>query len=185
LRALLAHVDVIRLDHFRAFRGCMAHSSRRINGPVWRMGARSRRGILQHGRERVGRPSIHCRGLGLITPDVRALRDQFNLPGVRVLQFAFDGDFRQSVSAHNYVTNHGGVYRHARQSTTRAWFEELPDSAAAKPVELPEEVWDQSGNSALELMELAWKSAAAMAMAPLQDLLSLGREARMKRSRSR
>src|SRR5207244_5747744 len=65
--------------------------------------------------------------LGLITPDVYALRDQFRVPGTRVLQFAFDGHSNNPYLPHNYVTN-AVVYTGTHDNpTTRGWFEELPD----------------------------------------------------------
>ncbi len=179
LRALLAHVDVIRLDHFRAFAAAWhipAGASTALSGE-WVQGPGAE--FFSTVERELGVLPFIVEDLGLITPDVRALRDQFNLPGVRVLQFAFDGDSGNPYLPHNYVTN-TVVYTGTHDNpTTRAWFEELPDSQRQNLWNYLKKSGDQSGNSALELMELAWKSAAAMAMAPLQDLLSLGREARM------
>ena len=65
--------------------------------------------------------------LGLITPDVHALRDQFQLPGTRVLQFAFDGHADNPYLPHNFVPNtvvYTGTHDNA---PTREWYEELPD----------------------------------------------------------
>jgi 4-alpha-glucanotransferase len=117
--------------------------------------------------------------LGLITPDVYALRDQFHLPGMRVLQFAFDGHADNPYLPENYVTN-TVVYTGTHDNpTTRGWFEDLPAGRQ-------ETIWTTlqaggatSGEAARALMELAWSSVAALAMAPLQDVLNLGREARM------
>ena len=74
--------------------------------------------------------------LGLITPDVRALRDQFQMPGTRVLQFAFDGHSDNPYLPHNYVPN-TVVYTGTHDNpTSRGWYEELPPIPAAKPVAL-------------------------------------------------
>ena len=65
--------------------------------------------------------------LGLIPPEVYALRDQFHLPGMRVLQFAFDGDEDNPHLPHNYLPNtvvYTGTHDNA---TTRGWYEALPD----------------------------------------------------------
>ena len=117
--------------------------------------------------------------LGLITPDVTALRDQFRLPGMRVLQFAFDGKADNPYLPHNYAPN-TVVYTGTHDNpTTRGWYEELSDKEQRN-------VWSylgRSGGAASEvapaLMHLAWESVAALAIAPLQDLLNLGPEARM------
>jgi 4-alpha-glucanotransferase len=179
LRALLAHVDVIRLDHFRGFAAAWhvpagaptAQSGRWVPGP----GAEFFRAVES---ELGGLPFI-AEDLGLITPDVGALRDQFHLPGMRVLQFAFDGTSDNPYLPYNYVTN-TVVYTGTHDNpTTRGWFEDLPDGQQRN-------VWRQLGRqngesseAAPALMGLAWSSVAALAMAPLQDLLNLGREARM------
>ena len=86
-------------------------------------------------KELGGLPFI-AEDLGLITPDVTALRDQFHLPGTRVLQFAFDGHPDNPYLPDNYVPN-TVVYTGTHDNpTTREWYEDLPDDAAAEPVEL-------------------------------------------------
>jgi 4-alpha-glucanotransferase len=117
--------------------------------------------------------------LGLITPDVRALRDQFQVPGTRVLQFAFDGTSDNPYLPHNYVTN-TVVYTGTHDNpTTRGWFEELPDAQRRNLWNYLKRPTGASGEAAPALMNLAWSSVAALAMAPLQDLLNFGKEARM------
>ena len=96
---------------------------------------------------------------------------------MRVLQFAFDGrgDNLHLPSNAQYRC----LYRHHDNPTTRAWFEALPD-------QLRQNMWNYlkrhtglSGDVAPALIELAWGSAAGLAIAPLQDLLNLGDDARM------
>src|SRR5262249_41055956 len=117
--------------------------------------------------------------LGVITPDVSALRDGFQLPGTRVLQFGFDGDARNPHLPGNYVRNAVAYTGTHDNNTTRGWFEALADNQ--KQI-----VWNYLGRStgktgevATELLRLVWSSPAALAIAPLQDLLNLGAEARM------
>ena len=178
LRARLMHVDVIRLDHFRAFAAAWhvpagalsAQSGSWVPGP----GADFFRAVE---RELGSLPFI-AEDLGLITPDVYALRDQFHLPGMRVLQFAFDGHSDNPHLPENFVTN-SVVYTGTHDNpTTRGWFEDLPaDQRERLSKYLGRQV--QSDDAAPALVELAWSSVAGLAMAPLQDLLNLGREARM------
>jgi 4-alpha-glucanotransferase len=105
IRALLTQVDVIRLDHFRAFsaawhvpaRAPTAQSGEWVPGP----GAEFFRAVES---DLGGLPFI-AEDLGTITPDVGALRDQFHLPGMRVLQFAFDGSPDNPYMPDKYVTN--------------------------------------------------------------------------------
>ena len=179
LRALLAQVDVIRLDHFRAFAAAWhvpagastAQAGQWVRGP----GAE----FFEAVEKGLGALPFIAEDLGLITPDVTALRDRFRLPGMRVLQFAFDGNADNPYLPHNYVPN-TVVYTGTHDNpTTRGWYEELSDKQQ-------QHVWSylgRSGGAASEvapaLMHLAWESVAALAIAPLQDLLNLGNEARM------
>jgi 4-alpha-glucanotransferase len=91
LRALLAHVDMVRLDHFRAFAAAWhipAGSATAEHGS-WVAGPGA--DFFTAAQASLGRLPFLAEDLGLITPDVVALRDRFTLPGMRVLQFAFDG----------------------------------------------------------------------------------------------
>jgi 4-alpha-glucanotransferase len=179
LRSLLAHVDVIRLDHFRGFVAAWhvpagaptAQSGKWAPGP----GAE----FFSAAEKSLGALPFVAEDLGMITPDVYALRDQFHLPGMRVLQFAFDGHPDNPHLPHNYVTN-TVVYTGTHDNpTTREWFEDLPDGQRQNFWKYLKRSTGESGEVARAMMDLAWSSAAALAMAPLQDLLNLGREARM------
>jgi len=115
----------------------------------------------------------------LITPDVLALRDHFGIPGTRVLQFAFDGDPGNIHLPQKYVPNtvvYTGTHDNA---TTREWYEQLPDreqrslwSVLGKPV-------GEARDIASEFIRQAWLSPAALALAPFEDRLNMGRDGRM------
>jgi 4-alpha-glucanotransferase len=178
LRALLAHVDAIRLDHFRGFSAAWyvpagaptATSGQWIPGP----GAE----FFDAVRYELGGLPFIAEDLGLITPDVAALRDQFRLPGTRVLQFAFDGHSDNPYLPENYVPNTVVYTGTHDNNTTRGWFDELPDWQK-------ENLWRylerQAGRDDVPsaLVRLALSSPAALAITPLQDVLGLGAEARM------
>jgi 4-alpha-glucanotransferase len=179
IRALLAYVSVIRLDHFRGFEAAWhipagaptAQAGEWVPGP----GA----DFFNVARRELGALPFIAEDLGLITPEVRALRDQFQLPGTRVLQFAFDGHSDNPHLPHNYIPNTVVYTGTHDNNTTRGWFEDLPD-------EQRKEVWrylnrpsHESEEVAHDLIQLAWSSPSALAIVPLQDLLNLGREARM------
>ena len=179
LRALLTHVDVIRLDHFRGFTAAWnvpagaptAQSGQWVPGP----GAEF---FTTVERELGGLPFI-AEDLGLITPDVCALRDQFRIPGTKVLQFAFDGHADNPYLPHNYISN-AVVYTGTHDNnTTRGWFDELPDSERQNLWRCVGRPASDGVSAATALMGLAWSSKAALAIAPLQDLLNLGSDARM------
>jgi 4-alpha-glucanotransferase len=179
MRALLAHVDVIRLDHFRAFAAAWyvpasaptAETGEWVPGP----GAEFFRTIR---RELASLPLI-AEDLGSITPDVSALRDQFDIPGTRVLQFAFDGRPDNIHLPDNYGAN-TVVYTGTHDNpTTREWFEELTDSERRRIWAYLQRPGGESREVTRELVRLAWSSPAALAMTPFQDLLNLGSEGRM------
>lgn len=179
LRALLAHVDVVRLDHFRGFAAAWhvpAHAvTARIGNWVPGPGA----GFFQAAQAEFGTLPFIVEDLGVITPDVASLRDGFQLPGTRVLQFAFDGSLDNPHLPHNYVEN-AVVYTGTHDNpTTRAWFEELPESQRQIVWRSLQRAAGAPGDAAPALMEMAWSSIAALAIAPLQDVLNLGKEARM------
>ncbi len=179
LRALLTHVDVIRLDHFRAFAAAWhipaGESTARAGHWVPGPGAE----YFSTVQKALGGLPFIAEDLGLITPDVRALRDQFHLPGTKILQFAFDGHADNPYLPENYSAD-AVVYTGTHDNdTTRGWFEALQPNQR-------EHVWNylnrrpgESGEIAWELIRLAWSSVAALAIAPLQDLLNLGTDARM------
>ena len=179
LQALLAHVDIVRLDHFRGFAAAWhvpaeaptAQSGKWMPGP----------GIgFFHAVEReLGHLPFIAEDLGLITPDVGALRDQIQLPGTRVLQFAFDGHRDNPYLPDNFVSNTVAYTGTHDNAPTRQWYEELPDFERQNLWTYLKRAPGDSADAAPALMQLAWSSVAALAIAPLQDLLNLGREARM------
>ncbi len=179
LRALLAHVDVIRLDHFRAFAAAWhvpagsptAQSGQWVQGP----GA----DFFYTVKKELGGLPFIAEDLGLITADVYALRDQFQVPGTRVLQFAFDGSSTNPYLPHNYPSN-AVVYTGTHDNpTTRGWYEELPPNQRQNLAHYLNSPQRDSREIAWDLIRLAWSSPAALAVAPIQDLLNLGAEARM------
>jgi 4-alpha-glucanotransferase len=179
VRALLAHVDVVRLDHFRAFAAAwhVPAGAPTAQSGVWASGPGADLFSVT-ARELGGLPFI-AEDLGLITPDVERLRDDFGLPSSRVLQFAFDGDRHNVHLPRNHPAN-AVVYTGTHDNdTTRGWYEGLPPAQQRL-------VWSGLGRrlsdsreAAPKLLGLAWASAAALAIVPFQDVLNLGSEARM------
>jgi 4-alpha-glucanotransferase len=179
LRALLAHVDVIRLDHFRGFAAAW-------HVPAGAPTAQSGQWVLAPGADffsavqrELGSLPFIAEDLGFITPDVPALRDSFQIPGTRVLQFAFDGHADNPYLPHNFVNN-TVVYTGTHDNdTTRGWYEALPDWQRHNFWNYLGRPGGEAQEAAWDLIRLAWSSPAALAIAPLQDVLDLGSEARM------
>jgi 4-alpha-glucanotransferase len=179
MRAVLAHVDAIRLDHFRGFAAAWhipadaptAQTGRWVAGP----GA----GFFGAVDKALGGLPFVAEDLGTITPDVSAVRDEFHIPGTRVLQFAFDGHADNPYLPENYVGN-TVVYTGTHDNpTTRGWYEDLPAAERGNLWRYVKRAPGTSADAAPALLSLAWSSAAALAIAPLQDVLNLGKEARM------
>jgi 4-alpha-glucanotransferase len=178
IATVLSLVDVVRLDHFRAFAAAWhipAGATTAINGE-WRPGPGA--DFLSAATARLGSLPLIAEDLGLITPDVVALRDQFHLPGMRVLQFALDGDPENLFLPEHYPPEVVAYTATHDNQTSRAWYETLTDEARRT-------VWKCIGReiepseAAFEMIRLIWESQAMLAIAPLQDLLNLGSEARM------
>ncbi len=176
LQATLEMVDVVRLDHFRGFEAYWeipagmptAEHGRWVKAP----GA----DFLRTARSVLGGLPLIAEDLGLITPEVEALRDEFGLPGMRILQFSFS-DGKNPYLPHNYVRR-TVVYTGTHDNdTTVGWFHTLPDHERWYLGRYLPQV--SGGTVAWDLIRLAWGSVADYAIAPLQDVLSLGTEARM------
>ena len=178
-RALLAHVDVIRLDHFRGFAAAWHVPAAAATAETGQWAPGPGADLFTAVQKELGASPFIAEDLGLITPDVSALRDRFGLPGMRVLQFAFDGNRDNPHLPGNY-TPKSVVYTGTHDNpTTRGWFEALPDPQKQNLWNYLKRPAGESRDAASALIDLAWSSVAALAIAPLQDVLNLGSEARM------
>ena len=179
LCALLEFVDVIRLDHFRGFAAAWQVPAGAPTAETGAWVAGPGADFLEAVRREFGGMPFIAEDLGVITPDVVALRDSHGLPGMRVLQFGFDGNPENPHLPHAW-TNRTVAYTGTHDNnTTRGWFEALPDAQkqlVGKYAGLSD--GDRHGIGAA-LMRWAWPSAAGLTIAPLQDVLDLGAEARM------
>ena len=167
--------DVLRLDHFRGFAGYWAvpADADTAEEGAWEPGPGL--ALFDAVRAALGALPFVAEDLGVITEDVSALRKALVLPGMRVLQFGFDpaeGDHAPHRLTHDMV-----VYTGTHDNdTTRGWF-------ASLDVEMKARVLDYLGGTADEvswsMIRAAYTSVADLAVAPLQDVLDLGSEARM------
>lgn len=176
LHALLDLVDVIRLDHFRGFAAAWHVPA---GAPTAEMGAwvgGPGADYFEAARGEFGDLPFIAEDLGMITPDVVALRDRFELPGMRVMQFGFDGNPENPHLPHTWGNHAVGYTGTHDNNTTRGWFEALTDCQKRL---VRNYAGDESRGIGAALMGSAWRSAAALTIAPLQDLLNLGEEARM------
>ncbi len=136
LRALLDHVDVIRLDHFRGLAAAwhIPAGAPTAQSGQWAPGPGA--SLLEAVQKELGRLPFIAEDLGLITPDVNALRDEFNIPGTRVLQFAFDGRRDNPYLPDNFVHNTVAYTGTHDNATSREWYEDLNDDQRHNVVDL-------------------------------------------------
>ena len=175
-RTTLKQVDLVRLDHFRGFEANWAIPAGMPTAEVgeWVKGPGA--DFLAAIEAGLGSLPIIAEDLGIITPEVEALRDDFGLPGMKILQFAFGGAPEDRFLPHTYEHN-CVVYTGTHDNdTTRGWYE------AASEVErdFARRYLGRDGSDiAWDMLRLAWMSVGDLAIAPLQDVLNLGTAARM------
>jgi len=187
-RAARNLIDIIRLDHFRGFEKYWeipATSSTAINGR-WVPGPGAK--LFGAVQKALGPLPIIAENLGVITPEVEALRERFGFPGMKVLQFAFgDDEEDEDNMPHNYPTNCVVYTGTHDNNTTIGWFrgEDVKDSTQTRQQREKETqaALRYLGTDGREVnwdfIRLALNCPADMAIIPLQDVLGLGSEARM------
>jgi 4-alpha-glucanotransferase len=175
LRATLEVVDTVRLDHFRGFAGYWEIPAGNPTAEVGQWIPAPGHNFLRAVEKALGKLPIIAEDLGVITPDVVALRQAFDLPGMKILQFAFSGPGNEFLP-HHYPYN-CVVYTGTHDNdTTRGWYESAPRVER----DFARRYLGCSGkNFVWKLIRLAWSSVAIFALAPMQDFLDLGSEARM------
>jgi 4-alpha-glucanotransferase len=176
LKMTLTQVDIIRIDHFRGFEAYWEIPASEPTAIIGRWVKGPNAHFFEAMNRRLGNLKIIAEDLGVITPEVVALRDRFDFPGMKILQFAFGGERNSSFLPHNFGRN-SVVYTGTHDNeTTRGWYHNAsPDEqdhlrryAARDGSDI---VWD--------MIRLAYASVADTAVVPLQDLMDLGNEARM------
>jgi 4-alpha-glucanotransferase len=172
----LTQTDLLRIDHFRGFEASWAipaEEETAINGTWMPVPGEE---LFQSLISEMGDLPLIAEDLGLITPEVEALRDRFALPGMKVLQFAFDSGPDNPYLPHNLIRD-CVVYTGTHDNdTTLGWWRSLSE-------ERRREVCAYLGQDAPSipwaLIHMAMTSVADLCIIPLQDLLELGNEARM------
>ena len=188
LRRIFELVDVVRIDHFRGFEAYWEIPG----GETTAMNGKWVKGPDQHLFEvllqRMGRLPIIAEDLGVITPPVEALRDRFEFPGMRILQFAFGNDDRAAEFRPESYPAHCCVYTGTHDNdTTVGWFNSQAGAGSTRTQDQIDAerkmILDYLGTDGHEihwdLIHLGSRSNADTFVTPLQDLLGLGSEARM------
>ncbi len=176
MQAVLSLVDVVRLDHFRGFEAYWEIPASAPTAETGRWAPGPGAELLTALRHGLGGLPIIAEDLGVITPGVTKLRIDFGLPGMKILQFAFDGGPEHEFLPHNYPA-HCVVYTGTHDNdTVVGWYE----SAAEESRDFCRRYLGRDGSDiAWDMIRESWSSVAQWAVAPLQDVLSLGPQARM------
>ncbi|MCA9934453.1 MAG: 4-alpha-glucanotransferase [Ardenticatenaceae bacterium] len=177
LQMTFTQADIVRIDHFRGFDAYWeipaeeptAIKGRWVKGP----GA----DFFRKMREQLGDLPIIAEDLGLITREVKELRDAFDFPGMKILQFAFGGERNSDFLPHNFATPNCVVYTGTHDNdTTVGWY---ASSDEWERDHVRRYLAVDGRNVAWDMIRLAWMSVADTAVATMQDLMQLGTEARM------
>jgi 4-alpha-glucanotransferase len=176
LRATFELVDILRLDHFRGFEAAWEIPAGQPTAEHGHWVAGPGRELFDRAEEVMGPLRIVVEDLGIITRNVRALRDTLGYPGMKVLQFAFGDDARNPYLPHNY-TPACVVYTGTHDNdTTVGWFQSRSPEERHRILSY---LAVDGSDIASDLIRVAYSSVAAMAIVPMQDVLRLGSEARM------
>ncbi|HYW06382.1 MAG TPA: 4-alpha-glucanotransferase [Longimicrobium sp.] len=173
-RRTLEMVDVARIDHFRGFESYWeipATEETALHGQ-WVAGPGA--ALFTAAERELGPLPLIAEDLGIITPEVDALRHELDMPGMRVLQFAFGGDARNPHLPANYTRDTVAYTGTHDNNTSAGWYAEASDGERAALRELT-----SARDAHWGMMELVFRSPAALAVAPLQDVLGLGSGDRM------
>ena len=178
LRGALRLYDLVRVDHFRGFAGYWEVPAGEATAEKgeWRKGPGP--DFFNQVRDQLGgNLPIIAEDLGEITPDVIELRNQFDLPGMKVLQFSFSTDASDKFLPHNYERNFVVYTGTHDNDTTTGWYQ--GSSTDHERDHFRRYMRTDGHDAAWTLIDAAFGSVAMYAIAPLQDLLSLGTESRM------
>ncbi len=168
--------DILRIDHFRGLEAAWEIPATEPTAQVGEWVKAPGSALLKAIITQLDDVHLVAEDLGIITQEVEDLRDEFHLPGMKILQFAFGGDADNPYLPDNYEKN-CVVYTGTHDNdTTRGWSEKLNDADKAY-------ISDYLGNPSVPLhcalIQTALASVANLAVIPMQDILELGSEHRM------
>ena len=187
VRATLRMVDIARIDHFRGFAACWEIPGGDATAERGRWVEAPGRELFTAIRNALGELPIIAEDLGVITPDVERLRDNFGFPGMRILQFAFSSDPKNIDLPHNYRRNVVAYTGTHDNDTTVGWFNSVAGEGStrnAKQIECEREfcmkyLKTDGQEIHWDFIRALFASVANTAIVPMQDVLGLGTEARM------
>lgn len=188
IAATLKQVDLVRLDHFRGFEAYWEIPASEPTAVVGRWVKGPGAELFKVIHERLGSLPVVAEDLGLITPEVTAIMQEMNFPGMLVLQFAFDSDNCCAYLPHNFKRNAVAYTGTHDNDTITGWWQNLKqqaneDEASSRELAFARKYLHLNGSDDSAIHWAAIRaiisSVADLAVVPMQDLLGLGSEARM------
>jgi 4-alpha-glucanotransferase len=176
IRRAIEIYDIVRLDHFRGFEAYWAIPAKdetAVNGQWVKAPGRE---LFRALEAALGTLPIVAEDLGIITPEVEELRDELRMPGMKVIQFGFSDKGAHIHLPHRYISSLVGYTGTHDNDTTQGWWDKA-NPAERKAVEAY--VGSVHNKPVWRLIRACQASVAQLAIAPAQDLLELGSEARM------
>ena len=174
--ATLELVDLVRIDHFRGFAAAWHVPFGMEDAVMGEWIPTPGEALFKTFQSKYPELPIIAEDLGYITPDVIALRDGFNLPGMRILQFAFDGDPENEFLPHHYPVN-SVVYTGTHDNeTTKGWYRQAEQK---NRLFFHKYLDNKDEDVAWSMMRAGFQSVSQLCIVPMQDLLSLDSSARM------
>lgn len=179
IKQMLKLVDYIRIDHFRGMQAFyeIPGGSETAQHGRWMLAPGGK--LFQIIKDSLGDVPILAEDLGIITKEVRDLRDKFGFPGMRIMQFAFGNGGEKRFLPHNFDSN-TVVYTGSHDNdTTRSFFEKERELGSDVFLHAQEYLNYYGDDICFELVKSALSSVANIVIIPMQDVLNLGSEARM------
>jgi 4-alpha-glucanotransferase len=177
LKMCFTQADIVRIDHFRGFDAYWEIPASEATAVIGKWIKGPGQSFFEAMEANLGELPLIAEDLGLITPEVVALRDRFHFPGMKILQFAFGGERDNPFLPHTFDKN-CVVYTGTHDNDTVIGWYETATEKEQKDVLNYMHVADDS-DIAWDMISLAYSSVANSAVAMLQDLMNLGTEARM------
>jgi 4-alpha-glucanotransferase len=168
--------NLVRIDHFRGLESFWAIPANSENAKIGEWLPANGFELLTLLQNQLSELPIVAEDLGIITPEVEKLRNHFNLPGMKVLQFAFTSDETNELLPHNYHNRNVAYTGTHDNDTLLGWWRSVENEERKK---ISSYVNLKHGSIGERLIEWIWSSTAEIAIIPMQDLLGLGSEARM------
>lgn len=178
IRSTLELVDILRIDHFRGFEAAWEVPAAEPTAMVGQWVKGPGAALFEAVEAKLGRLPIIAEDLGVITPEVDALRMQFSLPGMKILQFGFALDTDAKYLTHSFERDFVVYPGTHDNNTVLGWFRE-PGRSEEERLHCLRYLNSDAADLAWDFIRAAWGSVAKTALVLLQDVMSLGQEARM------